>query len=602
MNPTIKRALVSVTDKTGIVDFCRKLSIDFGVEIISTGGTAAVLRDADIKVTAIEEVTGFPEMMDGRVKTLHPKIHGALLARRDNPAHMEATTEQGIKPIDLVVVNLYAFEDTIAKEDVSEEEAIENIDIGGPSMLRSAAKNFASVTVVTNAEDYQLILDQMRASSGSVPLETRRSLATKVFSLTAAYDAAIAGYLLGDGGEDKCPSRPRPAISSQSLESSSVECSGSPTPSSVTSSRLHIHLEKIQDLRYGENPHQAATYYRYADEPAGTLAAAKQLQGKELSYNNILDTDAAWSAVREFEETSCVIVKHTNACGTASVRPSNNTAKVKVVELGSESLRRKAMSTTDGVAGCEPSSTVSNDDVVTAYQKAWEGDPISAFGGIIALNRPVSAAVVETIFANKQFVEVIIAPNFDEPALELLATKPNMRVLATGKVYPAGGRPALRSVEGGVLIQDEDAVNEDITDFKVAGTHTPTQEQMEDMLFAWKACKGIKSNAVVLAKEAQMLGMGAGQPNRVNSAWLAIEQANRKREGLDGDTGFFTAKGCVAASDAFIPFPDTVEVLAEAGVKAIIQPGGSIRDEEVIKAADELGVAMVFTGVRHFRH
>ena len=530
MNPTIKRALVSVTDKTGIVDFCRKLSIDFGVEIISTGGTAAVLCDAGIKVTAIEEVTGFPEMMDGRVKTLHPKIHGALLARRDNPTHMQAATEQGIKLIDLVVVNLYAFENTIAKEGVSEEEAIENIDIGGPSMLRSAAKNFASVTVVTNAEDYQLILDQMRASGGSVPFETRRSLATKVFNLTAAYDAAIADYMSGNSPAD-----------------------------------LRISLAKVQDLRYGENPHQEAAYYRYTDWSAGTLAAAKQLQGKELSYNNILDTDAAWSAVREFGETSCVIVKHTNACGTASVRPSSN-------------------------------------DVVIAYQKAWEGDPISAFGGIIALNRPVSAAVVEAIFANRQFVEVIIAPNFDEPALELLATKPNIRVLATGSVAPAGGRPALRSVEGGVLIQDEDAVNENITDFKVAGTHTPTQQQMEDMLFAWKACKGIKSNAVVLAKDAQMLGMGAGQPNRVNSAWLAIEQANRKREGLSGDTGFFTAKGCVAASDAFIPFPDTVEVLAEAGVTAIIQPGGSIRDEEVIKAADELGVAMVFTGVRHFRH
>ncbi|MCL2526609.1 MAG: bifunctional phosphoribosylaminoimidazolecarboxamide formyltransferase/IMP cyclohydrolase [Coriobacteriia bacterium] len=535
MNPIIKRALVSVTDKTGIVDFCRSLIEEFGIEVVSTGGTAAVLAEAGLAVTAIEEVTGFPEMMDGRVKTLHPKVHGGLLARRSNEAHMKAAAEHGITAIDLVVVNLYAFEATLAAG-ATEEQAIENIDIGGPSMLRSAAKNFESVCVVTDPAAYDSVLAEMRAYAGATALETRKALATEVFALTARYDAAIAEYLTGrKPGE-----------------------------------QLTIELEKVQDLRYGENPHQEAAFYRYPDCTENTLAAAEKLQGKELSYNNILDTDAAWSAVRELPGVSCVIVKHTNPCGAATA-----------------------------------------DDVVSAYQRAWEGDPISAFGGIIAINRPVTAALVQAIYDNKQFVEVFIAPSFEADALELLATKPNMRVLATGGVNPPGdcskcsdvdastllckGRYSLRSVEGGVLAQIEDVATEDPAGFTVAGKLQPTESQLKDLVFAWKVCKSVKSNAITLAKDQMLVGMGAGQPNRVNSARVAIAQA----EIVCPDTG---AAGCVAASDAFIPFPDTVEVLAAAGVKAIIHPGGSIRDEEVVKVADDLGVILVATGRRHFRH
>ena len=535
MSSTIKRALVSVTDKTGVVDFCRSLVEDFSVEIVSTGGTAAVLQDAGIAVTSIEAVTGFPEMMDGRVKTLHPKVHGGLLAKRDNAAHMDAAKQHDITAIDLVVVNLYAFEAAVAKEGASEEEVIENIDIGGPSMLRSAAKNFASVTVVTNPADYPAILEEMQQQGGTTTLETRKKLAMEVFDLTARYDGAITAYL---SNNDK----------------------------------LHIAFEKVQDLRYGENPHQAASYYRYPGDVTNTLAAAKQLQGKELSYNNILDTDAAWGAVREFTEPACVIVKHTNPCGAAV-------------------------------------ATSSDTDIVSVYQRAWEGDPISAFGGIIALNRSLTAAVVEAIFANKQFVEVIVAPRFEPAALELLATKPNMRLLETGgvnspidaenfgstaAVTAAGEKLSLRSVEGGVLAQAEDAATEDPATFMVVSKAQPTQQQMDDLVFAWKVCKSVKSNAITIAKDSMMLGMGAGQPNRVNSARVAINQAE-----IVTDAG---AKGGVAASDAFIPFPDTVQVLADAGISAIIHPGGSIRDEEVIAAADAAGVVLVATKRRHFRH
>ncbi|MCL2871187.1 MAG: bifunctional phosphoribosylaminoimidazolecarboxamide formyltransferase/IMP cyclohydrolase [Coriobacteriia bacterium] len=525
-NPTIKRALVSVTDKEGIVDFCQTLTNDFGIEVISTGGTAALLSNAGIPVTPIEEVTGLPEMMDGRVKTLHPKVHGALLARRDNPQHVEEAKIHDIGTIDLVVANLYAFEAAVARGDLSEEDIIENIDIGGPSMLRSAAKNFASVTVITCPDSYNDFIIELRENAGSTTLKTRKGLAQKVFGLTAHYDAAIAHYLSGDLNEQT------------SYEQGKEE--------------LQIDLEKIQDLRYGENPHQIAGYYRFKGDISHTLANATQLQGKALSYNNILDTDAAWTAVREFADSSCVIVKHTNSCGGAS-----------------------------------------DPDIAVAYQKAWQGDPISAFGGIIALNRPVTKAVVEAIFANKQFVEVLIAPSFEAEALSLLATKPNMRVLETGGVNPPGGRPALRSIEGGVLIQDEDTATEGSGSFTVAGKVAVDTDTMADLVFAWKVCKGIKSNAVVLAKDMQMHGMGAGQPNRVSSARLAVEQADRQ---------FGEAAGCVAASDAFIPFPDTVEVLAAAGVKAIIQPGGSMRDAEVLEVAEAAGIAMIYTNKRHFRH
>jgi phosphoribosylaminoimidazolecarboxamide formyltransferase/IMP cyclohydrolase len=514
----IKRALVSVTDKTGVVEFCRALSEEFGVEIVSTGGTAKALADAGVAVRPIDELTGFPEMMDGRVKTLHPRVHGGLLARRDVPAHMAAAEGHGIGMIDLVCVNLYAFEATIAKEDVTEADAIENIDIGGPSMLRSAAKNFASVTVVTDPGSYDEVLAEMRANSGATTLETRRACATEVFRTTSHYDNAIWQYLSG--------------------------YSATAFPEEV-----RLRLEKVQDLRYGENPHQAAAFYRFSDAKPLTLANATQLQGKELSYNNILDTDACWSAVREFSEPACVIVKHTNPCGTCI-----------------------------------------DDDITTAYKKAHDVDPISAFGGVMAFNRTVPASLIEAVFANGQFVEVIIAPDFEPAALELLATKENLRVLQTGGVRPAGDHYESRAVEGGMLIQRSDSVTEDPAAFTVASKRQPTAEEMAQLLFAWKASKSVKSNAILIAKDFVSVGVGAGQMNRVNSARIAVAQAGE------------AAKGAVAASDAFMPFPDSLEVCAEAGVIAVIQPGGSVRDNEVIAAADANDMVLVFTGHRHFRH
>ena len=534
MSNKIKRALVSVTDKTGIVNLCRVLSTDYGIEIVSTGGTAATLLEAGLDITAIEEITGFPEMMDGRVKTLHPKVHGGLLARRSNPAHMAAALQHDIGPIDLVIVNLYAFEQAIAAPGATELDAIENIDIGGPSMLRSAAKNFEFVTVVTSPRSYGNLLTDLAQNDGITTLETRRAFAQQAFALTAAYDSAIATYL-----------------------------AASLTGGGGTFDTLSLEFIKNQDLRYGENPHQTASYYRYPDYADNTLAAATQLQGKELSYNNILDTDAAWGAVREFSQPACVIIKHTNPCGAAI-----------------------------------------DDNLTRAYQRAWQSDPISAFGGIVAVNRTLTTDTVNAIFDNKQFVEVIIAPDFEPAALELLSAKPNMRVLKTGGVNPPGdtglaaagiNRFSLRSVEGGVLAQTEDAVVEDPADFKVVSRACPTQQQLDDLIFAWKVCKSVKSNAITLAKDGALTGMGAGQPNRVNSARVAISQADTAFPGVG-------ATDSVAASDAFIPFPDTVEVLASAGVKAIIQPGGSIRDEEVIAAVDAAGMIMVTTGHRHFRH
>ncbi|MCL2025047.1 MAG: bifunctional phosphoribosylaminoimidazolecarboxamide formyltransferase/IMP cyclohydrolase [Coriobacteriia bacterium] len=522
--PAIKRALVSVTDKTGVVEFCRALSAEFGVEIVSTGGTASALEAGGVPVRAIDDLTGFPEMMDGRVKTLHPRVHGGLLARRGDEAHMAAAAEHGIGMIDLVCVNLYAFEETVAREDVTEEDAIENIDIGGPSMLRSAAKNFESVTVVTRPEQYAEVLAEMRMNDGATTRATRRTYATEVFAVTAAYDGAIAEYL--SDGDIK-----------------------------------QVALQKVQDLRYGENPHQRAAFYRLgsAADVVGTLAGAEQLQGKELSYNNILDTDAAWSAVREFLAPTCAIIKHTNPCGLASRDDANG-----------------------GIA--------------EAYRVAHEVDSISAFGGVMAFNRPVTAELVEAIFANKQFVEAIIAPDVDAAARELLTEKPNLRVLCTGAVLSAGGGYEMRSVEGGVLVQQADAVAtdegspEDPAGFTVPTKRAPTPEEMEQLLFAWRVVKSVKSNAIVLVKDFCTVGVGAGQMNRVNSARIAVEQAGA------------AAADSVCASDAFMPFPDSLEVVAEAGATAVIQPGGSIRDDEVIARADELGVAMVFTGHRHFRH
>ncbi|MFU8891357.1 MAG: bifunctional phosphoribosylaminoimidazolecarboxamide formyltransferase/IMP cyclohydrolase [Anaerosomatales bacterium] len=514
----VKRALVSVTDKTGVVEFCRVLAEEFGVEIVSTGGTAKVLAEAGLAVRPIDDLTGFPEMMDGRVKTLHPRVHGGLLARRDVPEHMAAADEHGIGMIDMVVVNLYAFEATVAREGVTEEDAIENIDIGGPSMLRSAAKNFASVAVVTDPASYGDVLAEMRENGGATTRETRRALATEVFRLTSAYDSAIWMYLT-DYRATRFPDEVR------------------------------FRLEKAQDLRYGENPHQEAAFYRFVDGKPDTLARSTQLQGKELSYNNILDTDAAWSAVREFDEPACVIVKHTNPCGISIA-----------------------------------------DDITTAYLNAHDADPVSAFGGVMAFNRPVPAMLVKGIFDNGQFVEVMIAPEFEAEALEMLSTKPNVRVLATGGIRKPGGHYESRAVEGGMLIQTGDSVSEDPASFRVVTKRKPTAEETAQLLFAWKCAKSVKSNAILLAKDFVTVGVGAGQMNRVNSARIAVEQAGPK------------ATGAVAASDAFMPFADSLEVCAAGGVTAVIQPGGSVRDEEVIVRADELGVAMVFTGHRHFRH
>jgi len=517
--PVIKRALVSVTDKFGVVEFCRALSEEFGVEIVSTGGTAKALSDAGVKVRPIDDLTGFPEMMDGRVKTLHPRVHGGLLARRDVPSHMAAAEEHGIGMIDLVCVNLYAFEATVARAGVTEAEAIENIDIGGPSMLRSASKNFASVTVVTDPAAYDEILAEMRANGGATTLETRRALATEVFRLTSHYDTQIWQYLSGY----------------------SVN---------LFPEEVRFRLEKVQDLRYGENPHQKAAFYRFADAKDNTLARAEQIQGKELSYNNILDTDACWSAVREFaEKPAVVIVKHTNPCGTAI-----------------------------------------DDDIVAAYQRAHAADPVSAFGGVMAFNRAVPAALIEAVYANGQFVEVMIAPDYEPGALELLATKPNIRVLRTGGARPISGHYESRAVEGGMLVQMSDTVAENPAEFTVPTKREPTAEEMKQLLFAWRVAKSVKSNAILLAKDFVSVGVGAGQMNRVNSARIAVAQAGEN------------AVGAVAASDAFMPFPDSLEVVAAAGVTAVIQPGGSVRDQECIDKADELGVAMVFTGHRHFRH
>ena len=536
----IKRALVSVTDKTGVVEFVKALEDEFGVEVISTGGTARVLSEAGVKVVPIEQYTGFPEMMDGRVKTLHPKVHGGLLARRDDPKHMAEAAEHGIGMIDLVVVNLYEFEKTVAKPDVTYADAIEHIDIGGPSMLRSAAKNAASVTVVVDPEDYDGILDEMRSHNGATTLATRRELQLKVYETTALYDTAIATWL---------------ADQLDAEEGGAEAESGLPD-------EFGVWLEKADDLRYGENPQQAAAVYRFADEFAELgssehpLVGAEQIQGKPLSYNNYLDADAAWNLVREFDEPACVILKHQNPCGSAVA-----------------------------------------EDITSAYDRAFACDPKSAFGGIIACNREVPYELVEH-FAdeNKQFVEVIIAPGFSEDAKARMAKRPNLRVLATGGV---GKTPELemRSIDGGVLVQRVDRVVEDPATFTVPTKRKPTDDEMAELLFAWKVCKGVKSNAILISRGKAGIGMGPGQPNRVDSALLACGRAEDycEREGVE--RGSFAC-----ASDAFFPFRDNVDVLAEHGVTCIIQPGGSKRDDESIEACDEHGIAMVFAGARHFRH
>jgi len=511
---TIKRALVSVSDKQGLVPFVKGL-IDNGVEVISTGGTKRTLEEAGLSVIGISEVTNFPEIMDGRVKTLHPNIHGGLLAVRENEEHVKQLQEHDITPIDLVVVNLYPFQQTIAKPDVQFADAIENIDIGGPSMLRSAAKNHKYVTVVVDPQDYDTVLAEI-SEKGEVAAQTKLRLGAKVFRHTAAYDAVIAEFLTNAAGEEN--------------------------PESLT-----VTYEKKQDLRYGENPHQKAAFYK---KPLGThisIASATQLHGKELSYNNINDADAALQIVKEFKEPAAVAVKHMNPCGV-------------------------------GVGAT----------LEEAYQKAYEADSTSIFGGIIALNREVDAQTAHKM--REIFLEIIIAPSFSEEAFEILSSKKNLRLLTVDLSDDEKVEKKLVSVRGGLLVQDEDSYGLEEATISVPTKREPTEQEWADLKLGWKVVKHVKSNAIVLAKDDMTIGIGAGQMNRVGSANIAINQAGEK------------AKGSALASDAFFPMGDTVEAAAKAGITAIIQPGGSIRDEESIQKADEYGIAMVFTGVRHFKH
>jgi len=522
--PKIQRAILSVTDKTGLVEFARQLA-GMKVELVSTGGTARLLREAGIAVKDISELTGFPEMMDGRVKTLHPKVHGGILHIRGNPGHVAAAKEHGIQPIDMVVVNLYAFEKTAQKPDVHFDEVIENIDIGGPSMVRSAAKNFRDVAIVTSPGDYAAIAQEMAASGGELGLATRWRLAQKAFATTAAYDSAIAATLaatsLSDARQFQLP----------------TASAGNDFPSV-----LRVSLNKVMDLRYGENPHQRAAMY--SDGSGAGVANGKQLQGKELSFNNIVDLQAAWDLAQEFEETACAIIKHTN--------PS----------------------------GCSTGKTL-----LEAYMRAKETDPVSAFGGVIGVNRAIDGAAAEEIA--KLFVEAIAAPGYSQEAREKFAAKKNLRLV---EVKQGAQKFAMKQVSGGMLVQDADIRPLAEADLKVATTRQPTPEEMRALLFAWKVCKHVKSNAIVYAREGQTVGVGAGQMSRVDSCKIGAMKA------------ILSLKGTVAASDAFFPFPDGVEEIAKAGATAIIQPGGSMRDQEVIDTANRLGLAIVLTGVRHFRH
>jgi len=518
----IQRAILSVTDKTGLVDFARQLS-GLGIELISTGGTAKLLRDSGIAVKDISELTGFPEMLDGRVKTLHPKVHGGILHRRENPAHVSAVAEHGIQPIDMVVVNLYAFEKTAAKPGVAFEELIENIDIGGPSMIRSAAKNFHDVAVVTSPSDYPAIAEELTRSNGALSLETKWRLAQKAFATTAAYDSAIASTL------DRVPD---------------VKNFQLPATEAFPQT-LRLSFQKTLDLRYGENPHQKAAMY--SDGSGAGVANARQLQGKELSYNNIVDLQAAWDLAQEFDPDDgpvCAIIKHTNPAGAATGKT-----------------------------------------LAEAYKRALECDPVSAFGGVIGVNRPIDGEAAEEM--HKLFLEVIAAPAFDEAAKVRFATKKNLRLV---EVKAAPQKWILKNVSGGVLLQDNDVRPLQSIDLKVVTQRPPTPEETRALLFAWKVCKHVKSNAIVYARDGQTVGVGAGQMSRVDAAKIGAMKAQ------------LPLKGTVAASDAFFPFPDGVEEIAKAGATAIIQPGGSQRDPEVIAAADRLGLAMLFTGVRHFRH
>lgn len=511
-----KRALISVSDKTGIEAFAKELVAN-GIEIVSTGGTKKALEDAGVATISIDEVTGFPEMMDGRVKTLHPKIHGGLLGRRDVPAHMQAMADHEIQPIDFVVVNLYPFKETILKPDVTEADAIENIDIGGPSMLRSAAKNHAAVTVLVDPIDYQVVLDELKAD-GQTTLATRKRLAAKVFRHTAAYDALIANYLT-ELVDEKEPEK------------------------------LTLTYDLKQPLCYGENSHQEASFYADALPKIYSIASAKQLHGKELSYNNIRDADAAIRIAREYSEPTVVALKHMNPCGIGTAQT-----------------------------------------IFEAYNAAYEADPVSIFGGIVVLNRPVDVATAERM--HQIFLEIIIAPAFDEGALAILTKKKNLRLMTLDFSEMVTNQPETASVLGGLLVQSQDTIEEEVADWQVVTKRQPTEMELAALTFAWKAVKHVKSNAILLANEKQTVGIGAGQMNRVGSVKIAIDQAEAAGK-IDG---------AVLASDAFFPMNDSVEYAAKHGIKAIIQPGGSIKDQESIDMADQYGIAMLFTNVRHFRH
>lgn len=522
----VKRALISLSDKTGLVEFVRSLD-ELGVEILSTGGTAKMLADAGLPVIEVADYTGFPEMLDGRVKTLHPKIHGGILGRRDSEEHVAKMTEHGIGNIDLVCVNLYPFAAAIAKPGCTLEDAIENIDIGGPTMVRSAAKNWKHVAIVTDNADFGAIVEELEANNAALSDKTRFNLSRKAFSHTAQYDGMIANYLT--------------SVSDEKL-------SGEPEIGEFPA-RFNQSWIKVQEMRYGENPHQDAAFYRDLYPAAGSLAAYQQLQGKELSYNNIADADAAWEAVKAFDAPACVIVKHANPCGVAVA-----------------------------------------DTPLNAYKLAFATDTTSAFGGIIAFNREVDAETVEAVTG--QFLEVLMAPKFTDQAKAVIAAKKNVRVLEV-PLLAGANRFELKRVGGGLLVQTPDVHRIRRQDLKVVSKRQPTEQEWQDLLFVWNVAKFVKSNAIVFGKSGQTYGIGAGQTSRVDSTRIAARKAQ---------DGGFDLNGACAASDAFFPFRDGVDVIAEQGIKAIIHPGGSVRDEEVFAAADEHGIAMVLTGIRHFRH
>ncbi|OSI31813.1 bifunctional phosphoribosylaminoimidazolecarboxamide formyltransferase/IMP cyclohydrolase [Neisseria dumasiana] len=523
---TVKRALISLSDKTGVIEFAQALNT-LGIEILSTGGTAKMLADAGVPVIEVADYTGFPEMLDGRVKTLHPKIHGGILGRRDLHEHVEKMKEHDIGNIDLVCVNLYPFAATIAKPGCTLEDAIENIDIGGPTMVRSAAKNWKHVAIVTDNADFNDVITELHHNNGALSDKTRFNLSRKAFSHTAQYDGMISNYLT--------------SVSDEKL-SGEPEIGEFPT-------QFNQSWVKVQEMRYGENPHQHAAFYRDAYPAAGSLSAYNQLQGKELSYNNIADADAAWEAVKAFDQPACVIVKHANPCGVAVA-----------------------------------------DTTLNAYKLAFATDTTSAFGGIIAFNREVDADTVEAVTG--QFLEVLMAPKFTDKAKEIIAAKKNVRVLEV-PLLAGSNRFELKRVGGGLLVQTPDIHRIKRDDLKVVSKRQPTEQEWQDLMFVWNVAKFVKSNAIVFGKGGQTYGIGAGQMSRVDSTRIAARKAQ---------DGGFDLNGACAASDAFFPFRDGVDVIAEQGIKAIIHPGGSMRDEEVFAAADEHGIAMVLTGVRHFRH